>query len=402
MQHVTARRLRSGLAAFVAAGSTFAVLLAGCGDDAASDASASDSGLVDTHPVDVATDAADARPSAPPRITLVNAVHDLGPNANGANNVIRLCFAQGTTSESLSVLPLPALPAPPGVIGVGAGRGAAVSTVGVDFARRIVVPFVVNASRIAFSRGGDPSEPPSEPTCDQLIGAAALGSARLTVNVDYWALPTIQPGAIVDDHAYVIVLSGCVGKAQTPNPGKCGVGFLRSDDPGIGNLSLTVYEPTATPIATPFGAQLLYASTQANAYFSQAGTKSSIRPGFYRGPADGGTFQPITEPGPTVGALSKVTAVADVPDSDGFAFGPGLLLPSTLAEIRERSGLTTPAQPPYPGNRNYVFIAIGDPDPSETSPWIKSDGSRGQDGGADGSQFNLRSFHFLAYPADGR
>ena len=396
MRHLTARTLRSALAALTAAGSTFAVLLPGCGHDDTGDASASDSGLVDTHPVDVAADTADASRSARPRITLVNAVHDLGPNAGGVNNAVRLCFAQGTTNETLSVLPLPALPEG---LGIAAGRGEPVATVGVDFARRIVVPFVVNASRISL-RGGDPSNPASEATCDQLIGDAAIGGARLTLNVDYWPMPAVQPGAIVDDRAYVIVLSGCVGRAQTPNPGKCGVGFLRSDDPSTGNLSLTVYVPTATPVAAPFGAQLLYASSQANAYFSQAGTKGSIRPGFFAGPVDGGTFQPITEPNPILGSLSKVTAVPDVPGSDGFALGPGLF-PSTLAEIRERSDLTRPS-PPFPGNRNYVFIAIGDPDPIETFPWIKGDGSRGQDGGIDGSQFNLRSFHFIAFPADGR
>lgn len=405
MQHLlTARTLRFGLAAFASAGATSAALLAGCGHDDSSDGTASDSGLVDTHVVDVTTDVADAGSTPTPRITLVNAIHDLGPNANKTNHLVRLCFAQGPTSEKLSVLPLPAVPAPIGQssgpqVGVHAGAGAQISTLGVDFSRRIVMPFVVNALRIFEKLGEDGTS--SEPTCDALIGDAAVPSLRLTFGIDYWALPAIQPGTLVEDHAYVVVLFGCVANADTPNPGKCGVGFARGDDPGVGNLSLTAYEPTATPIASPFGAQLLYASTQANAYFSQAGMKASIRPGFYAGPADGGTVQPITLATPRLGTLSTVTAVADLPGRDGFAFGPGPLLPSTLAEIRERSELT-PSQPPYPGNRNYVFIALGDPDPVETFPWILPNGSRGQVGGADGSRFNLRSFHFLAYPADGR
>ncbi len=399
MGHVTARTLRALFAAGAAASGTCGALLVGCGHDGSDDAGASDSGLVDAHPVDVASDTSDSGPRSAPRLTFVNATHDLGPGSiERTSSAVRFCFLQGATIETLSVVPIVPLPdrAQPGtgsnLVGIPAASGVNIPLPNVDFVGRIVVPIVFSA-RSLLRFDGDGITPSA--TCDELVGDAR--SLDVVENLDYWTLPAFRPGALKAEHAYVVVLSGCAGKAATPNPGKCGVGFVKDD--GVGNLRLTAFETTGSPVAAPFGAQFLYASTQANAYFSQLGAKDKIRPGFFRygAGADGGTLSPITDPSPPPGALSAITKLDDVAPSDSFAFGPRPLLPSTLAEIQERSGLAAP----YTNGRNYAFIAVGDPDPNETFVFIRPDGSCGQAGGGDASRFNNRSFHFLAYPADG-
>ena len=408
MRHATARRLRSAIAAFAGAGATCAALLAGCGSESG-DASASDSGLIDTHPVDGANHLADDSSIATPHLTFVNATHDLGPaSVQGAGSAVRFCFKQGASTETSSVVPLPPLPErnPPGTEflppGIASGTGQAVSATRLDFSRRIIVPIVIRSAALRVEGDGPGS---AAPTCTQLMGAGRDASLGLVEDLDYWTLPAIQTGTLAVDRAYVVVLSGCAGTARTQNPGKCGPGFVKgvNGQPGLSNLKLTAYATTGSPVAAPFGAQVLHASTQADATFSQLAAKGAIRPGFFRDGPDGGTFRPITDASPAVGTLTSIVTVDDVAPSDSFALGPGPLFPSTLAEIGERSGLTTaPRQSPYPAGRNYVFIAVGDPDPVETSVFITPDGGRGRDGGGDGSRFNLRSLHFLAYPADGR
>lgn len=413
-------RLRSALLAVAATASTLSVLLAGCGDGGAGGGDASDAGLVDTHLGDVAKDRRDGGPPpASARLTIVNAAHDLGPaSVLGTTSAIRLCFLQGASPETLTVLPFPPLPdrVLPGtgatLAGIPSASGVMLPSIGLDFARRIVVPVIVNARSLLNLEDRAPGQPGA--TCDQLLGDTADARQGLVRNLDYWTLPPIEPGILASDHAYVVALTGCVGNAQTSNPGKCGPGFVRDEEniqPGVGNLKLTAYETSAAPLAAPFGAQLLYVSTQANAFFSQAGAKAAIRPGFFRDGVDGGAFRPITEPSPAPGALSAVVGVADVGASDRFVLGPKSLSPaeaaaglpllgSSLAEIKARSGLTSaPGEPSYPDGRNYVFIAVGDPDTNETKPFIKADGTPGTEGGA-GSRFNNRFFHFLAYPAD--
>lgn len=409
MRHVTARALRSVFAVLAAASGAFgacAALLVGCGHDGEDDASASDSGLVDTHSVDVAVDPPDGGARLAPRLTFVNATHDLGPGTvERTSSAVRFCFLQGATAETLGVVPVVPLPdrVQPGagssLPGIPAASGVSLPLPDLNFVGRIIVPIVFSA-RSLLRFGGNGIRPAA--TCDELVGDARDASLDLIENVDYWTLPALQPGALQAEHAYVVVLSGCAGNAATPNPGKCGIGFVEGDgQPGIGNLRLTAYETTGSPVAAPLGAQLLHASTQANAYFSQLGAKDTIHPGFFRfgsGTDGGGALTPITDASPTIGTLSAITRVDDVALTDSFAFGPKPLFPSTLAEIEDRSGLATP----YANGRNYVFIAVGDPDPGETFVFIKPDGSRGQTGGGDGSRFNNRSFHFLAYPADGR
>lgn len=410
--------LRSGLASLAVGATSLCATLAACGDDDGAGGTP-DTGLTDTKPGDAGKDGSDAGPASnAPRLTVVNATHDLGPSATiGTSAAIRLCFKQGSVAQNLSVAPFPPLPDrasasnPSGPPGLYYGAGALLPTVGVDFAHRIVVPIVMNAKSLSV-RGLDNVGPDQRAaTCDEIVGDAADAATGFTENADYWVLPQIEVGALANGKAYLLALTGCVGDAATLNPGKCGPGFVSGGDPGLGNLRLKIYETSQTPAAVPLGAQFLYLSTQANAFFSQATAKGSIRPGFVSNAADGGGFRPITDVNPPIGALSAITAVTNVTDSDSFVFGPKSLnpseaeagvplLPSSLLAIQKYSGLgSSTGATVYQDGRNYVFIAVGDPDTNETKQFIKPDGTPGGDGG-DGSRFNSRFFHFLAYPAD--
>ena len=386
--------------------------LAACGDDT-SGGGAPDAGLIDTTPRDGAKGGVDsALPGNTPRLTIINATHDLGPNANvGTSAAVRFCFKQGSVAQNLSVAPVPPLPAtavsgsPSGApAGLYYGAGVTFTTGSVDFAGRIVVPIAMNVRSLGIA---------GEATCDQLVGdtADAGFGDGLRENIDYWTLPRIEVGSIANGKSYILALTGCVGDATTPNPGKCGAGFVSGGGPGLGNLALTTYETTAPamPSTAPLGARFLHLSTQANAFFSQATAKGSIKPGFVSNPADGGGFRPITDVDPPLGKLSALSAVTDVTDGDSFVLGPKSLnpteaargvplLPSSLAAIQTASGLgPSTGGSVYQNGQSYVFIAVGDPDTTETKPFLKPDGTPGGDGG-DGSRFNPRFFHFLAYP----
>ena len=412
------RQLSSGLAALVAAAAYLCFASSACSEDGGESAEASDSGLVDTFPIDASGGDPDTGlVGNAPRLTFVNAAHDLGNGAAIANapdkGAVRLCFKQGSLAQNLTIAPYPPLPTravggepgdPPGVY---YGSGVTLATAGLDLAGRIIVPIVMNENSLLV-RNVDNLQPGQRPkTCEELLAVdEGLG---LTENLDYWVLPPISVGTLANEKTYVAALTGCVGIASTPNPGKCGPGFVRVNEenlPTAGNLKLSFYETTRVPVAAPFGAQFLYLSTQANAYFSQSAAKNAIRPGFVASASDGSGFRPISDLSPAARVLQDVVPVTNVLSTDSFVLGPkslngaealkGIpLLPSSLTTIQTLSGLVTP----YEGGRNYVFIAVGDPDANEAKPFLKRDGTSAGEGGA-GAHFNTRAFHFLAFPTD--
>src|SRR4051794_38767786 len=99
------RLLITGLAAFVAATGGLCTLLAACSDDLASADSASDAGLIDSAPVDTgAPDHDSGFTGSNPRLTLVNAAHDLGSHVSvgvsgASTSPFRLCFKVGSLAE---------------------------------------------------------------------------------------------------------------------------------------------------------------------------------------------------------------------------------------------------------------------------------------------------------------
>ncbi len=367
-------------------------------DGAAQGRSLDDAASTDAH------DARDTRglgeaPTA--RIMLVNAAHDLGPDVNSndeRSGEIQLCLRQGSIAENLSVTPQPPLPTR-GSLGeeepaIPYGSAARIAAPGLNLASRITVPIVMNTKRLR-ARGFESDGPAQRPRrCDEILEQRADAEARLIENVDYWVFPPFEVGAIANDKAYVLALTGCAGFTATPNPGKCGVGFVSGGDPSQGNLRLTLYEIGPLPNNTAFGARLLYVSTQAHAWFSQAAAKELIQPGFLRGADGGSDFFPITGIDPPLGKLTPMVAVSNVQRSDAFVFGPksnvpaeaaqGLaLLPNSIEAIERSSRHAMRIE----SGESYVFIAVGDPDAVETKPQLDSGP-------------NPRFFHFLAYPTD--
>jgi len=75
----------------------------------------------------------------------------------------------------------------------------------------------------------------------------------------------------------------------------------------------------------------------------------------------------------------------------------GALAPIPLTTIQALSGLGLPEVPTvYKDGANYVFIAVGDP---VQPTFSHSDGGGPGDGG-DGTSYNTKSLHYLAFPTD--
>jgi hypothetical protein len=242
-----------------------------------------------------------------------------------------------------------------------------------------------------------------------MVGARGDASAQsaLVKNKDYWELPPIPKGTFKKEKAYVLALTGCVGDTEISNKDKCGPGFdATSTDPSPGNLKVTIFETTRTPVsATAQGVQFLHAAAPAAAVLAAfPGGPTTVSPGFVSNPGDGGNFKAATGAGVALGAITPAQAVTGVKDSDYFALGqtnplspPQAFLPFSLPQIQAFSGLGLPTAPTvYVDGKNYVYIAVGDP---QESAFSHVDGGGPGDGG-DGSKFNTKFFHFLAFPTD--
>ena len=414
------RWLRYGLATLLVTGVGLGGLLVACGDDDTGsssgnvpDGSTPDSNQGETStPEGGETGTPDAGSNA--KLTLINALTDLGPSASlGANSAFRVCFKTGTTATNKIVAPYPPLPdrapagstAPPGIY---YSTGGTFPAFPVDLSTRIIQPIIMNAKNL-FAKGIiNPGDGTPGTTCGDLVGDTADANSGLVANVDYWELPQIDAGAFQRDKAYVLLLTGCVGDTTDPVKPKCGAEDADKLDgnPGVGNMKVRIFETTRAPIsATALGAQFVHGSAQAAAVFAAAGAGITVSPGFvdtdggFKGvPADGGVA--------LYAPLGAVTSVSGVTDTDGFALGAvspgggGPLLPYTLPQIQAFSGLGAPTAPTvYKDGKNYVFVAVGDPDTTQTPPFVFADGG-GADAGAAGSSFNTKFFHFLAFPTD--
>jgi hypothetical protein len=337
----------------------------------------------------------------------------MGPNAAiGGNAAIRVCFKQGTTDANLGVAPYPPLPdkasaaAPTAPPGIYYGTGGTFPSFGLDLSNRIIVPIVMNAKSL-FARGiVNPGNGQPGTTCDELVGATADAAAGLVANQDYWELPKIDAGTFLREKAYVLLLTGCVGDSPIVNGAKCGPGFTPGGGPGVGNLKVQIFETTRTPVsATALGVQFLHGSPQAQAIFGAVGLTTFV-PGFDKDPTDAGGFKAVVpEAGVAYPSLSPAVGVTGTADTDYFALGetnplnpPAALLPYPLTTIQALSGLGLPAAPTiYKDGKNFVFIAVGDPEQAETPPYVFPDGGPAP---AEPQNFNTKFFHFLAFPTD--
>jgi hypothetical protein len=412
------RWLRFGLASSIAVSAGLGLTIVACGDDdvdpgpgtitptpetSTPETSIPDTGTADTSKPDAGTLA---------KLTLVNATTDMGPNmalnARG-DAAIRVCFRQGTTQANIAVAGFPPLPenasatapagSPPGIF---YGTGGTFPSFGLDLEPRLVQPIVMNAKSL-FVKGITGSGVGK--SCDELIGPTADAAAGLMPNVDYWELPVIELGTFKKEKAYVLVLTGCTGDATIDNKDKCGANPPAGGTPGLGNLAVKVIETTRTPVsATELGVQFLYASTQANAIFGPAGANYPIEPGFMANPADAASFQPATaEGGVPVLTLTPAKAVTGATPTDTTFFvssksQPNPLLgplgPFPVGTIRTISGL--PAAAVLEAGKNYVFINLGD----TAEPTFAAMDSGAPGDGGDGTTFNTKSYHYLAFPTD--
>jgi len=411
------RWLRYGLVTTVAACAGLGLTLAACGDDDDGTTTGTDSGTGTETPVtdSSTTDAADAAKADAgtfAKLTLVNGATDLGPNSAAnlrGDAAIRVCFKQGTTDANVGVAPYPPLPdkssipnVPPGI---PYGTGGTFPSFGLDLEGRIVVPIIMNAKSLALKGIINPGNGSPGTTCDELVGPTALtGDAGkgLVANVDYWELPPIPAGTFKKEGSFVILLTGCVGDATIANKDKCGANPPNGSAPGVGNLAVKIFETNRTPVAADkLGAQFLHASTQANALLGPTAANFPIEPGFMADPTDGGTFKAATAAPVPVLTVSPVVGVTGVKGTDYFVASknsPGApgnplgVLPLSL--IQTLSGLPAPSI--FVDGKNFVFIAVGD---VEQPVFSFTDGGGIGDGG-DGSQFNSRTFHYLAFPTD--
>ncbi len=412
------RWLRYGLASIIVAGTGLGATLVACGDDdpaSSSSGNLPDTGTPDTNPGDTGpgADAADAAKPTFAKITIVNATTDLGTesmlNARG-DAAFRICFKTGATADNLSVAPYPPLPDKPKgtapIPGIFYGTGGTFPSFGLDLEPRIIVPILMNAGSLA--KRGIVNKGDGQPgiACDQLIGPGADAAAGgLVENTDYWVLPQLDAGTFKKEKAYVIAVTGCVGDSLLAPGAECGPGFTPGGAAGIGNLKAQVFETTRTPVsATQLGVQFLQASAQTTAFFAQ-GTLP-LAPGFMSNPFSQDSFKAAV-PGPMVlHTLTPAQGVTGVKDSDYFVMDKakpgalpdgGALAPFPLPTIQALSGLGLPAAPTvYKDGANYVFIAVGDP---VQPTFSHSDGGGPGDGG-DGTSFNTKSLHFLAFPTD--
>jgi hypothetical protein len=335
----------------------------------------------------------DATPTDGPfaKLTLVNAATDLGPNAAiGASAAFRLCFAQGVTQANLSVAPYPPLPdkRPAGQVdpaGIYHGAGRTLPGFGLDLENRFLVPIVMNAATLLAKGVVNPGNGGPGITCDELVGAAANAANGMVANVDYWELPVIPAGTFKKQRSYVLALVGCVGDATVASTNKCGAGFVAGGGPSTGNLAVKIFETTRTPVSAPsLGVQFLQASAQSSAVLGAL----AFKPGFVLDPTSSAGFKlAVPATGVATWSISPVQAVAGVTDSHYFALAqtdpvtPSQpLLPSSLPLIQAGSGLGAAAPPTvYTAGKNFVFIAVGDPELASAEP---------------------KSFRFLAFATD--
>ena len=122
-------------------------------------------------------------------------------------------------------------------------------------------------------------------------------------------------------------------------------------------------------------------------------------------PADAGTFQAAVAAPVVLNTLTAAQGVTGVNDANYFVLdkstpgnpGAGPLVPMPLPLIQALSGLGLPAAPTvYVNGKNFVFVIVGE---AGQPSFSATDGGGPGDGG-DGTVFNTRSPHFIAFPTD--
>jgi hypothetical protein len=404
----TKQLLRFSLASLTVIATCSGAFLIACGDDDSSGTPGKDAGNNETSTPGQDAAAGDSgkdsgKDAGPPpaKLQLVNAATDLGPaDTSGA---LRVCYGLADTLENAGKVekiaqlpPLPDVAADPAVrpAALPNGTGGPVATTGASFQTVAIVPYVMNAAALA-ARGhaGRKAGQPVGTSCADLFAAVDAGGAggALKPGVDYWKLEGIAPGTLKDGKSYILVLTGCASNAAV-GAAKCGPGFTGSEDPGNGNLKVSVFEVdnSTTVEATKIGAQFIHASPAGASFLQQTGGVP-VRPGFTT-KADGGTgtFKSITN-NADVALLAPTASLSQVEGitvaSDFFIANPLVdrtAIPLTTIQFISFGGAAPPAGKEYGNGKAFTFIAVGDPE---------------QDPGTPGAP-NLKTFHYLGFPND--
>ncbi len=224
-------------------------------------------------------------PAVDAKLIVVHAAPGLGP--------VRLCFAitSGGTSTVANTAALPdnttsAPPylAPPSFLADGGTAVVAQGTPGIypgtigafpditSLQKTAITPYLIDATLVAGQRSdGGTGDGGVELTCQQLVGLHGLGTAadNATLTADqFTTLPTIPSQTFLDNHTYLLSLTGCVGSfavSATATAGNitaaniCGADWVA----GTGNVAVGIapIDSTSTPADGGWGVQFAHRST---------------------------------------------------------------------------------------------------------------------------------------------
>ena len=254
-----------------------------------------------------------AAPPVPANLVLAHVAPGVPP--------IRVCFATGT-GTSLGVTPISPLPEGPGAApgvpattsfpAVPAGTpGIYPGTIGAfpqitDLQPITITPFAILATSIAndinFDGGAgvNLADGGVEEDCVHLIGTHGLGTSevapakagRLTLGTDFFPLPAVPAGTLLDNKTYLLTINGCLpGGSASDQAAAAGY----TCGPGDGGVSIGIAElDTATAVADGgIGIQFAHRSVSLeNTPFQPPGA-----PVVLHDPASAGVWPTLIQPG---------------------------------------------------------------------------------------------------------
>jgi hypothetical protein len=305
-------------------------------------------------------------PTVHAKMLVVHASPDVG--------AIRICFAIGLQNDGSDGVIAPIQPIPSSAI--NAGEGAALPDLGVDLSQKALTPYVFLAGLLGTGLQ----------TCDVL-------ASTLTVNTDFYVLPTIKNGTLVPSSTIMLALTGCLRNSLDSNADAttCGAAY----DGTMGNLAFESFTLDQVIANTQrFGAQVVHVASPASGVWSLLYGAPSVSASIL--PLDGGAGVVVTDM-VNVGQVAPTTAASltmPVVDQSAFqvsAVSPdggvspaSLTIPMPLV-FEATTGETTGENAYFVPGTNYSFVFLGDPRLPTT---------------LDGGVFNGYALHLLAFPND--
>jgi hypothetical protein len=281
--------------------------------------------------------------------------------------------------------------------GILPGTGGVLGDPGVDVSKLSLALFVIKASSISNFYADASTNPADggEPDCPTLIGTSGKGTADsppgiLTLNQDFYALPTLSAGTFQDGVTTIAAITGCVPGETTAAP-LCGSDYNATN----GNLKVTTLnlDGTTTQTSSQYGAQAAHLSQALDGVLA-ASDAGPVTTGFVCLIPDGG---PVPDSGTTLatgqsfGTILPATAASETlcnaTDTTQTAFvfsGPTGPIAFSFADMQQ---LTVNNQTAgyFANGANYTFVIVGDPTQPSTD---------------DAGNFNTAFIHALAFPSN--